>query len=176
MSTPNSAQTLSSSGQRRRSSAINLDQVVFRDDGPQPGRKALQKLSNRLDKIREDALMALNASSLPLTVEDRYNYSSAFSFSTPPSFVGDDESDGPTSSDDESAAYHTDSQKAVERQRRNVDRVATSIRDAFIRFMCHPHSLGSYAAYINNTSKSDVAMITEYRCAFRNLTEACANR
>ena len=179
MSTPISIK----SAQRKE---LILDQVVFNDVGPKPPKKVVQKLMNRLKALRLEAKQVLGLSSLPLNREDRNNYSSAYSFAPPPAYIDDyviggveEDEDGDSTEGIHGAEIDSSGSKLGEkpgnnlgtnhkaqfRLRRRVDEISESIRDAFIRFMCHPHILGVYAAFISNTSESDIAQLDEHRLA-----------
>ena len=151
---------------------LAFDQVVFNDPGPQPPKRPVAKLRNRLEVLRVEAKRALNLVSLPLTPTDRTNYASAYNFAPVPAFVEDDEGSGSDEDDQEESTEREGS-----RRRDALQELSAGVRDAFIRFMCHPLVLGSYAAYIENSEDSDAKEIEEYRnvVMVQNLREPGSN-
>ena len=139
---------------------LAFDQVVFNDPGPQPLKRPVAKLRNRLETLRVEAKRALNLVALPLTPTDRTNYASAYNFAPVPAFVDEGEGSG---SDEDGDGEGLGLEGEGVRKKDTVQELSAGVRDAFIRFMCHPLVLGSYAAYIENSEESDAKEIEEYR-------------
>ena len=134
---------------------LTFDQVVFNDQGPKPPKRPLMKLQNRLETLRIEAQRALNLVNLPLTPTDRSNYASAYNFAPVPAYVDEESSE----SDEEGQLQGSKGN----RRRNKLSDLSAGVRDAFIRFMCHPLVLGSYSAYIENSDATDAREIEEYR-------------
>lgn len=144
---------------------FKLTSALFNDSGPRPPRRAMEKLSTRLEHLRREALLALGLPSLPLSKADRDKYGAAFSFAPPPLYVNSSSSSSSESEGEKGEARKGIANKRAYKIRRKVDHIASSVRDAFIRFMCHPSTLGGYAAFICNTDESDKLMFDEHRNA-----------
>ena len=144
---------------------FKLSSLLFNDGGPRLPRRVTEKLSIRLEHLRTEALLALGLPFLPLSKADRNKYGAAFSFAPPPLYVNSSSSSSSESDGGKGEVRKGIANKRAYRNRRKLDHIATSVRDAFIRFMCHPNILGGYAAFICNTDESDKIMFKEHRNA-----------